>query len=65
MNINVVRQIVSGALGGAMAYGTAIVTVIQDTPVAEVTQGQWWTAAIGGAIAAATAWRTLLALPNR
>jgi hypothetical protein len=60
-----VRESLAGLLGGAMAGGTAIVSVLQDTPLREVTDGQWLTIAIGSFLAAAQAWKQLLSRPPK
>jgi hypothetical protein len=57
----ITKQIVSGFLASAIAASTAIVTLLQDTPLIEITDGQWLTIALGGFLAAAAGWRTLLA----
>ena len=58
-----VRQIISGVLAGGMASGTAIVSVLQEAALAQITDGQWVSIGIGGFIAAAAGWKTLLARP--
>ena len=60
-----VRQTLAGLLAGAMAAGTATVTVLQKVPLVEVSDGQWVTIAIGGFLAAGAGWRTLLAPPKK
>lgn len=59
----ITRQLISGVLAGAIAAATAIVTLLQDTLLIDVTDGQWLTIGLGGFLAAAAGWRTLLALP--
>ncbi len=59
-----VRQAVSGLLAGAIASATAIITLLQDTVLSDVTSGQWVTIGLGGFLAAAAGWRTLLASPK-
>lgn len=55
-----VREVLAGILAGSMAAGTAIVTALQETALADVTDGQWVSIGIGGFLAAAAGWRTLL-----
>ena len=64
-NYEYIREALAGFLGGAMAGGTAIVSVLQDTPLREVTDGQWLTIAIGSFLAAAQAWKQLLSRPPK
>ena len=59
----IVREILAGLLAGGMAAGTGIVSVLQETPVAEVTPGVWITIGVGGFIAAAQGWKQLLSRP--
>ncbi|GAF83237.1 unnamed protein product [marine sediment metagenome] len=61
----ITRQLVSGVLAGAIASATAVVTLLQDTALIEVSDGQWTTIFLGGFLAAAAGWRTLLAQPPR
>lgn len=56
-----VREILAGLLAGSMAAGTAIVAILQDTALVDITDGQWVSIAIGGFLAAGTGWKTLLA----
>jgi hypothetical protein len=60
-----VRETLAGLLGGAMAGGTAVVSVLQDTPLKEVTDSQWITICVGSFLAAAQAWKQLLSRPPR
>jgi hypothetical protein len=62
---NAIRQAVSGVLAGGIASATAVVTALQETPLAEVSDGQWVTVGLGGFLAAAAGWRTLLAAPEK
>ncbi|GAF72052.1 unnamed protein product, partial [marine sediment metagenome] len=57
----ITRQIISGILAGSIAASTAVVTLLQDTLLIDVTSGQWLTIGLGGFLAAAAGWRTLLA----
>ena len=43
-----------------MAAGSAIVTVLQETPVSGITDGQWITMGVTGGLAAGAGWITLL-----
>lgn len=61
---NYVRQIISGLLAGGIASATAVVTALQETQLDAVTDGQWVTIGLGGFLAAAAGWRTLLANPK-
>lgn len=58
-----IREMLAGILAGGMASGTAVVTALQETTLAEMTDGQWVTIGIGGFLAAAAGWKTLLARP--
>ena len=60
-----IRESLAAALAGAMAGGTAIVSVLQETPLREVTDGQWITISIGGFLAAAQGWKQLLSRPPK
>ena len=60
-----VRETLAATLAGAMAAATAVISVFQETPVAEITQGQWWTIGIGGFLAAAQGWKQLLSRPPK
>jgi hypothetical protein len=55
------REILAGLLAGGMAAGTAIVTALQETALAEISDGQWLSIGIGGFLAAGAGWKTLLA----
>lgn len=59
------RQAAAAGLAGLMAAGTATVTVLQDASLAAVTDGQWVTIGIGGFLAAAAGWKTLLTPPKK
>ena len=61
--MNYVKELLAGLLAGLMAAGTATVTVLQEAALTEVGDGQWVTIAIGGFLAAAAGWRTLLTSP--
>jgi len=60
-----VRESLAAALAGAMASGTAIVTALQETALAEMSQGQWVTIGVGGFLAAAQGWKQLLSRPPK
>jgi hypothetical protein len=60
-----VRESLAALLAGAMASGTAVITALQETPVAEMTQGQWITIGVGGFLAAAQGWKQLLSRPPK
>jgi hypothetical protein len=61
---NYIRQTLSGLLAGGIASSTAVVTALQETPLNAVSDGQWVTIGLGGFLAAAAGWRTLLANPD-
>ena len=61
---NTVRQILSGFTAGVIVGGTAIVAMLVDVPLEDVTGGQWVTIGIGGLLASAKDWKTLLAPPR-
>ena len=56
-----VKGFISGTLAGSIATATAVVTALQETPLAEISDGAWVSAGLGGFLAAAAGWRTLLA----
>ena len=61
----ITKQIISGILAGGIAAATAVVTLLQDTELLMISDGQWLTIGLGGFLAAAAGWRTLLAQPPR
>ena len=62
---NLIRQALSGILAGGIASATATVTALQEVSLAEVSDGSWMTIGLGGFLAAAAGWRTLLAAPKK
>ncbi len=57
---NVVKQFIAGLLAGGITSGSSVVTLLLDTDLAMIKDGQWLTIAIGGFVAAAAGWKTLL-----
>ena len=57
------REVLAGVLAGGMAAGTAVVTALQETPLADMSDGQWVTISLGGFLAAGAGWKALLARP--
>ena len=56
----IVKQVIAGLLGGLISGGNALVTVLTETPIEEVTRGQWVVMIAGAAVSMFVAWRTLL-----
>ena len=61
----ITKQIISGVLAGSIASATAVVAILQDSALIDITDGQWLTICLGGFLAAAAGWKTLLAQPPR
>ena len=59
------KEGVAGLLGGLITSATAIGTALQETPLAEMSGGQWMMIGMGGFVAAASTWRALLSKPPR
>ena len=59
----ITKQVISGVLAGALTAATAVITLLQDTSLMDVSDGQWLTIALGAFIAAGAGWKTLLAQP--
>ena len=62
---NVLKQFIAGILAGGITSGTAITTVLNESALAAVSAGQWLSIGIGGFIAAAAGWVTLLTKPEQ
>jgi hypothetical protein len=62
---NTFRQFLAGILAGGITSGSSIVTLLLDTDLAMIADGQWLSITIGGFIAAAAGWKTLLTEPIR
>ena len=60
-----VKGFVSGVMAGGIATSTAVITALQETPLADISDGAWVSAGLGGFLAAAAGWRTLLANPGK
>lgn len=57
------KQFLSGSLAGTIAAGTAAVAMLTEVQLEAVTSGQWVVIGVGGFLAAAKDWKTLLATP--
>jgi hypothetical protein len=62
---NVLRQFLAGVLAGGITSGTAVVTLLQDTLLTAISGGEWVSIGIGGFVAAAAGWKTLLTEARR
>ena len=54
------KEAVAGLLGGLITSATAIGTALQETPLVEMSGGQWMMIGMGGFVAAASTWKALL-----
>jgi hypothetical protein len=61
---NTTRQTISGILAGGIAAVTAVMASLPEMNMTEITTTQWVIIGMGGFLAAAKDWKTLLAQPR-
>lgn len=60
-----IREGLAATLAGAIVGGTSIISVLQETPIVEVSDGQWVTIATGSLVAMFQGWKQLLSRPPK
>jgi hypothetical protein len=61
---NAARQTISGVLAGGIAAVTAVMASLPEMDMGSITTTQWVIIGMGGFLAAAKDWKTLLAPPR-